>query len=134
MRFMRMCKEHAVCARMCLFSMTQYLNCRSSRWCALFDVILDQGWAKCLYGEPHLKIILPPRAAHANYKIGRFTLCVKQHMCRSDTVHLNMFDLFFFFLVFVVSGWIKYYSSTVFITIIRPSTFSFFLFFLFFLF
>ena len=39
---------------------------------------LAQGWANFLYGGPHLKKMLQPRAAHSHYKIGKFILCVKK--------------------------------------------------------
>ena len=44
-----------------------------------YDTV-DQGWANFLYGGPHLKKMLQPRAAHSHYKIGKFTLCVKKHI------------------------------------------------------
>ena len=47
---------------------------------------LTQGWANFLYGGPHLKKMLQPKAAHSHYKIGKFTLCVKKHIFILNTV------------------------------------------------
>ena len=50
------------------------------------SLCLKQGWANFLYGGPHLKKMLQPRAAHSHYKIGRFTLRVKKHIFILNTV------------------------------------------------